>query len=88
MTPRLVDYVNWNEQEILHADEYYSILKDKAQELAVDEWQFESWLNENYSASEVWDMTDEQMEEVRAQWVSYCEGEADDELGYKRIEIG
>ena len=88
MTPRLVVYVNWNEQEILHADEYYRILQDKALEKADDEWGFESWLNENYSASEIWDMTDEQMEEVRTKWVSHCEGEADDDLGYERIELG
>ena len=87
MTPTLVLYVNWNEQEILRADEYYTILKDKAQEIASDEWAFEGWLNENYSACEVWDMTDEQMEEVRAKWVSHCESEADDDLGYERVEI-
>lgn len=87
MTPRLVIYVNWNEQEIVVADEYYSMLKDKAEEIASDEWAFEGWLNENYAACEIWDLTDEQKEEIHAKWVSHCESEADDDLGYERVEV-
>lgn len=80
----IVVYVNWNDAEIISEAEYEAKLEDETNGFAADEYQFAQWLNEHYSADEIWDMNDGEKEEVKADWLKYCREGMEEELGYER----
>lgn len=56
-------YVNWNTKEILSECEMYEKIAFWIEEYMEGE-AFNDFLNDNYSAVEIFDMTDEEKEEV------------------------
>ena len=80
----VVVYVNWNDEEILSEAEYQIKLEEETKISAADDYQFSQWLNEHYSADEIWNMTGEEKDEVSARWLEYCRGGMEEELGYER----
>ena len=51
--------------EVISAEEYNDILATRAREFYEDENEFAEWLEDNYSASAVWYMTDEEKKKIR-----------------------
>ena len=80
-------YVNWNKREILTEDEYKELREQKARNLFDDEDEFKDWLNCDYSASEIFEMTTEERIEVQKRWDDYCINETQDNLDYEWDEI-
>ena len=80
-------YVNWNKREILTEDEYKELREQKARNLFDNEDEFKDWLNFDYSASEIFEMTAEERLEIQERWDDYCINETQDNLDYEWDEI-
>ena len=80
-------YVNWNERDILTEDEFNEMKQNKARNMFEDEDEFKDWLNSDYSASEIFEMTAEERIEVQKRWDDYCINETQDNLDYEWDEI-
>ena len=80
-------YVNWNERDILTEDEFNEMKQNKARNMFEDEDEFKDWLNTDYSASEIFEMTAEERIEVQERWDEYCADEVHDNLDYEWDEI-
>ena len=80
-------YVNWNERDILTEDEFNEMKQNKARNMFEDEDEFKDWLNSDYSASEIFEMTTEERIEVQKRWDEYCMSETQDNLDYYWDEI-
>ena len=52
-------YVNWLEQEILTAEQYKERLDEQIEE-EIRFFSFSDWLEDNYTASEIFDMDDDE----------------------------
>ena len=80
----IVVYVNWDDEEILSEAEYQAKLEDETNIAAADDYQFGEWLNEHYTADEIWDMNEGEREEIKADWLKHCRAAMEYELGYER----
>jgi uncharacterized protein YeeX (DUF496 family) len=80
-------YVNWNKREVLTEDEYKELREQKTRNLFDDEDEFKDWLNSDYSASEIFEMTAEERLEIQKRWDDYCINETQDNLDYEWDEI-
>lgn len=70
-------YVNYNQYKVCSENEY-KIMKNEIQEgYRNEDKRFNEWLNDNYSASDIWSMTDEQRSTVMEKYSEYLEEEAD-----------
>lgn len=68
-------FVDWDRQIILTTDELDEYRDNRKDELA-NEVDFDTWLDENYSASEVWDNADN----INDNWDEYLEERVADEM--------
>jgi selenophosphate synthetase-related protein len=84
MNNKVVIYVHWDNEEILKEAEYEAKLEDEANALAADDYEFGQWLNEYYSANYIWDMSEEEKEKIKADWLEHCRNNMGYELGYER----
>lgn len=84
-------YVNWREKDILTEEEYEKRINARVEDFLKDEERYEEWkeeyLESNYKASEIFDLTEEEKEKILADiktdifdWVS-------DDMGYSYDEI-
>ena len=80
----VVVYVNWGDEEILSEAEYEIKLEEKTKIAAADDYCFGGWLDNHYSAADIWNMSEEEKEEVKADWLKSCREDMEDELGYER----
>ena len=80
----IVAYVNWSDEEIISEAEYEAKLEEETKIAAADDYQFGQWLNEYYSADEIWNMAEAEKEEVNADWLKYCREGMEEELGFER----
>ena len=51
--------------EVISAEEYREILSARAREFYEDTHEFYEWLEERYSAGDVWDMTEETKKSIK-----------------------
>ena len=58
-------YVNWNEHKFFTEDEYKKELEHRAKRYYEDERNFADWLEDHYTATEIYNMRDKQKMAVR-----------------------
>ena len=80
-------YVNWRDRNILTEDEFKEMKQNTARSLFENEDEFKDWLNCDYSASEIFEMTAEERLEIQKRWDEYCVNETQDNLDYIWDEI-
>lgn len=80
-------YVNWQDREILTPDEYAEMKQNKARNMFDNEDEFKDWLNTDYTASEIFEMTAEERLEIQKRWDDFCIEETDDNLEYYWDEV-
>ena len=76
--------------EVISAEEYNDKITARAREFYEDEDEFTEWLEDNYSASDVWRMTDETKRTVKEVFFkNKCLDWAYDDIGseYEEFEI-
>ena len=66
-------YINWNEQEIMTQEEYERIRNDRLDEKLQDYWDFNEWLAGEYNLNEIFDMGEDEKDEVRERYTAWCE---------------
>ena len=72
-------FVDWDNRRIMTSNDVSEYRDELISEMK-DGGQFETWLDENYCASDVWDNADN----IEDAWDEHCEEEADNEI--ERLE--
>lgn len=67
-------------------EECYEELLDEETESRIDDFYFERWLNENYSASEIYSMDEDDRAELNDLFYDVMREYAEDEMEYEPIE--
>lgn len=71
-------------------EKFEEYVQERANELREEESQFESYLEDNYSCKEVFDMSESERAEVRQEFLNKCEDwareELDDDWEYNELE--
>ena len=73
-------YVNWFDREVINEKEFEEKVEKITKVYKEDEDFFDVWLNEHYSADEVWKLDEEKRKEVRSDFLIKCE-----ELGVRDV---
>ena len=85
-------YINWVDREVMTQEEYERMRDDRLDEKLQDDWDFNEWLAGEYNLNEVFDMTDDDKDEVRERYQRYCEecvedGMRDDGYSIEETEV-
>lgn len=73
--------INWNEQEIASMEEYRNEhVLDLAHAYSENEDRFNRFLDDNYYAKEIFEMSDEQKTEVLNKFNDKCKADAEEDL--------
>lgn len=68
-------YVNWNVQRVMTEEEYKEEIERRAEEYCKNDENFAKWLDESYSALELYDIEGKQREEVRRAFLAFARDE-------------
>ncbi len=82
-------YVNWRKKEIITDEEFKQRIEDEIENY-FDDYDFNKWLNNNYSATEIWNMSTEESDEVDNEFEDWCKEEAERNLladGWEEYEL-
>lgn len=66
-------YVNYYDREVINEKAFNERIKEATNDYEEDECFFDEWLEEHYSASEIWKLNEEQRKEVRSDFLIKCE---------------
>ena len=88
-------YVDWRHDEILSEKEYKEYKERKVNETAdnyfEDEYEFGEFLAKNYTCADIFKVTDEEKEKVKAEWKVRCRADAEenfnDHYRYEEFEL-
>ena len=93
---RITVYADWKHEEILSEKDYKEFKERKVNEMAddyfEDNYEFNEFLgNGDYNYADIFKMTDEEKEKVKAEWIAQCKENAEetfaDEYDYEEIEL-
>ena len=92
---RIKVYADWKHEEILSEKDYKEFKERKVNEMAddyyEDDYEFGEFLAEKYSCSEIFKMTNEEKEKVKADWKAQCKESAEetfaDDWVYEEVEL-
>lgn len=79
-------YVDYENQEVLTEEGYKEVLAERAKSYKSDNDAFEDWLNDRYSAFEIFKMKSHDLEEVMDRWEGVCEADAEEDMGRELTE--
>lgn len=71
-------YVNWETQEVLGPREVEEKIDEKYEEYTSDTFDFDDYLTENYTVTQIWNMNETQKDEVLENFYSLCRNEAEE----------
>ena len=70
-------YVDFKNESVLTEEEYKDILADRSKSYKDDTDAFEDWLNDNYSAFEIFNKNGVELDEVVNHWERVCNSDAE-----------
>lgn len=73
-------YINWFNREVINEKEFEKKVEETTQDYKEDKCFFDEWLNDHYSANEVWNLNEEERKEVQKDFLIKCE-----ELGVRDV---
>lgn len=79
-------YVDYENQSVLTEEDYKEVLTERVKSYKSDNDAFEDWLNDRYSASEIFKMKSHELDKVVERWEGVCEGDAEDDMGRELVE--
>ena len=65
-------YVNWNERKVFSEDGYKEEINRRAEDFCADDDNFEEWLDRNYTSLELYNLKDNQKNELRKAFFDYA----------------
>lgn len=82
-------YVDWDDNRILSQKQHLEEQSNDVKDLFEDDNLFEDFLFQNYSSTELYKMDDETKEEIRQDFLDYCQDkvEIDDVFDEVTLEI-
>lgn len=84
-------YINWYSREVINEKNFKEKVEESTRDYKEDECFFNEWLNEHYSANEIWKLDEERRKEVRSDFLVKCEELAASDVRYsweeEEIEI-
>lgn len=80
-------YANWDDGEIVNKATYDKMLEEEVAELVKDDYEFFSWIYDNFDISEIWNATDADRITIRNDWEECCKERARREFDYEEVEI-
>ena len=83
-------YVNHTYEEVLTEEEYKTKVAVELAEIRDDKMAFAEWLDDNFDAIEIWNMTPEERAEIEADWAEYSKEHVEemlDEEGWCQYEL-
>lgn len=80
-------FVDWHKQEIINETEYKERNRQEVEKRTADVDAFYNWLNRNYNARIIWEMTEAQRDEIPEFWKCRCEDTAKRETTFEMVEI-
>lgn len=87
---KITVYADFNNEEVITEKEYLKRLNEAVAEMAEDTALFYEWLEDTYSASEIWRATPEKHEEIIKEWKNHCQEYTEDEgdmMWWKEYEL-
>lgn len=79
-------YVDYENQEVLTEEQCKNVLAERVKSYKADNEAFEDWLNDRYSAYEIFKMKSHELDEVIERWEGVCEADAEEDMGRELIE--
>ena len=79
-------YVDYENQSVLTEEDYKEVLTERVKSYKSDNDAFADWLNDRYSASEIFKMKSHELDKVVERWEGVCEGDAEDDMGRELVE--
>lgn len=76
-------YVDYENQEVLTEESYKKVLAERAKSYMANNENFEDWLNDRYSAFEIFKMKSHELDKVVERWEGVCETDAEEDMGFE-----
>ena len=80
-------FVDWDTHEIISEAEYNEKIRKEAEKMVADKEEFYQWLEDNYMAQTIWEMTEAGRIEIQGFWERECKGIAEVESDFEATEI-
>ena len=81
----------YDKPDLISEEQYEELVADRKEELVKDDGEFEDYLADNYSWTEVFEMNEDEKAEVRAEYAVKCADWARDDLeddwDYEELEV-
>ena len=71
---------DWGNLDVISREAFNKLVQERADELFQDHFEFEEWLEENFTTLELWDLTELKKTEVKSEFKHYCLVVAEKEL--------
>ena len=79
-------FINFEEHKVLTEAEFEELKTERAKDYAEGHGAFSDWLNDNYSAFEIFNMKSHELEQVAERWKGVCREDADEDLNFEYAE--
>ena len=82
-------YANWHEGEVISEKEYKEKIEKSANEYVESHADFVDWLNDNYKADDIWEMSENDRIAVEEEYIEVCHCSAEEEVNeyWKPYEV-
>ena len=82
-------YVNWHTEEVISEKEYEEKIEKSAKDYVESEADFSDWLNDQYRADDIWEMSENGRNAVKEEYYEACQTWAEEEVNdyWKPYEI-
>ena len=80
-------FVDWDEREIINETEYKEKIRQETEKTMADKETFYDWLEDNYMAQTIWEMTEAERAEVQGLWEQWCKDYAEVESDFEMIMV-
>lgn len=66
-------YINWKDQDVVTERQLETLVEEEIEKLESNTDEFAYWLNNHYSAYEIWSMNDDNLQDkILNNWHEYC----------------
>ncbi len=79
-------YVDYENQEVLTEEGYKEALADRTKSYKDNNENFEDWLNDRYTAFEIFNKNGVELDKVVERWEGVCEADAEDDMSRELTE--
>ena len=86
---KVIVYANWQEREVISEKEYKNKIEESAKEYIESYADFADWLNGNYHADDIWEMSISVKAKIEEEYREACQCCAEEEVNdyWKPYEI-